>query len=152
MSSEIQHPLSEELNISSDDLIDVADCDICSPPITKEENQQEPPDLDDVPQEDASLERLESVGRRGRSPRIPSDDEEFMPRRSSTITLSRPTSRGPANRTRSKSRTASIKPVKSRERSKSRKSTRGSKRAASRSRSRRASTSRKPAARGRDRN
>ena len=136
MSNEIQHPLSEELNNSPDNLIDVTDCDISSPLIIKEENE---PVLDDAPQEDTSLEKLDHAGRRGRSPKVPSDDEEFMPRTNSTITLSRPTGRGPANRTRSKSRIGSVKPVKTRERSKSRKSTRGQ-RAASRSRSRSAAS------------
>ena len=118
----------------------------------REENREQSPELEDAGSQSGGRTRT----RRGRSPKVSSDDDNFMPPASSTMIMSLPASRGRASRTRSKSRTASTKPAKS-QRSKSRKSSRSRQRAASkkpaadRSRSRSGSTDRKPAARGRGR-
>jgi hypothetical protein len=145
-------------------MIEVADRDIYNPPLTRQENRQELRGLVDLPEpQELEVTRIHprEIKVPQRLPRVPSDDEDFMPRTNSTIVLSRPTSRGPSNRTRSKSqirkRAAKSKASKSRERSTGRKSTRGRKRAVSRklaesrSRSRSESTGRKPAPRGRGR-
>lgn len=125
---------------------------------TEEENNTPDNSINPIPLElEDALSQSRGRTRRGRSPKVESDDEDFIPSANSTQIMSRPASRGPATRTRSKSRTASTKPAKRNQRSKSRKSTRSRQRAASkkstasRSRSRSASTGRKPAARGRGR-